>query len=237
MITLYQLPKSWNIPNPSQFCVKLETYLRMTGLDYKAAETLPLFSPRGKLPYIDDDGTQISDSRLIVNYLKSRYGDILDQCLTAEQQATAKAWQRLLEEHFYWVTMYTRWNYTEENWQANKQAIFSGLPILFRDLIAFVYRYRIKAQIRGQGLARLTSEEIFNLGKEDIDALSLFLGDKAYFMGNEPTSLDATAFGILINTIGCPIESPVKEFALSKKSLVDYCNRMQLRYFPEMALN
>lgn len=234
MITLYQLPRSWGIPNPGQFCVKLETYLRMTGLDYKTVETLPLFAPRGKLPYIDDNGTQIADSRLIINHLKSRYSDILDRHLSAEQHAIAKALQRLFEEHLYWVTMYTRWSHTETNWQANKQAIFSGLPAILADLVASIYRYRIKAQIRGQGLSRLTPDEIFNLGNEDIEAISLFLGDKPYFMGNEPTTLDASAYGMLINTIGCPIESPVKDYALGKKNIVDYCTRMQSKFFPEL---
>lgn len=234
MITLYQLPRCWGIPNPGQFCVKLETYLRMTGLAYQTVETLPLFAPRRKLPYIDDNGIQIADSRLIIDYLKANYGDMLDRHLSAEQRAITKAWQRLLEEHLYWVIMYTRWNYTESNWQANKQAIFSGLPRILSDLTAFAYRYRIKAQIRGQGLARLMPEEIFKLGNEDIDAISLFLGDKTYFMGDEPASLDASAYGMLINIISCPIESPVKDYALSKKNIVDYCTRMQSRFFPEL---
>lgn len=235
MITLYQLPRYWDIPNPGQFCVKLETYLRMTGLAYKTAETLPLFAPRRKLPYIDDNGSQIADSRLIIDYLKANYGDILDSHLSAEQQATAKAWQRLLEEHLYWVIMYTRWNYTETNWRVNKQAIFSGLPAILAELTASAYRYRIKAQMRGQGLARLTAEEIFKLGNEDIEAISLFLGGKPYFMGNKPTTLDASAYGMLINTIGCPIESPVKDFAIGKQNIVDYCKRMQSEFFPELA--
>lgn len=235
MIILYQLPKYWGIPNPGQFCVKLETYLRMTGLAYKTTETLPLLAPRRKLPYIEDNGIQIADSRLIIDYLKSNYGDILDRHLSAEQQSTAKAWQRLLEEHLYWVLMYTRWSYTDSNWQANKQALFSGLPAILSEPTARAYRYRIKAQIRGQGLARLTPEEIFKLGNEDIEALSLFLGDKPYFMGNKPTTLDASAYGMLINTIGCPIESPVKDFAIGKQNIVDYCQRMQAEFFPELA--
>ncbi|HEY8034087.1 MAG TPA: glutathione S-transferase family protein [Methylobacter sp.] len=235
MITLYQLPRCWDIPNPGQFCVKLETYLRMTGLTYKTIETLPLFAPRRKLPYINDNGIQISDSRMIINHLKSSYDDILDRHLSAEQHAATKAWQRLLEEHLYWVIMYTRWNYTKTNWQANKQAIFAGLPSLLSELVASAYRYRIKAQIRGQGLARLTPDEVFKLGNEDIEAISLFLGGKPYFMGNEPTTLDASAYGMLINIIGCPIESPVKDYALSKKNIVDYCNRMQSKFFPELA--
>lgn len=75
MIKLYQLARTWGIPNLSHFCVKVETYLRINKLTYEVVETLPLKAPRGKLPYIEDGGSKISDSRLILNYLKATYGD------------------------------------------------------------------------------------------------------------------------------------------------------------------
>jgi glutathione S-transferase len=236
MIKLYQLARTWGIPNLSHFCVKVETYLRINKLPYEVVETLPLKAPRGKLPYIEDDGRKISDSRLILNYLKATYGDPDVEIFTSEQQGISKAYQRLLEEHLYWIGMVTRWNYTEENWQTNKQAIFSGLPPFARDLAASYYRIKIKSQIKGHGIGRLTFEEMFLLGQEDINSLADFLGSKPYFMGNFPTSLDATAYGILVNTLACPIESPLKEFALSKQNLSAYCQQMQAEFFPELPL-
>jgi len=235
MIELHQLARTWGIPNLSHFCVKIETFLRMTKQPYQVVDSLPLKGPRGKLPFIVDKGKKVSDSRLIVNYLKSTYGDTLDAHLSAEQKAIAKSFQRLLEEHLYWIGMMSRWNYTEANWQTNKKAIFSVLPPVARDLAALVYRRRINSQILGHGIGRLSSQEAFDLGKEDIDALADFLADKPYFMGDKPTSLDASAYGILVNTLGCPIESPIKDHALTKKNLVDYCQRMQAEFFPELA--
>jgi glutathione S-transferase len=234
MITLYQFTRTWGIPNLSHFCVKIETYLRMAQLPYRIVETLPLKAPRGKLPYIEDNARKIADSRLIVHYLKSTYGDPLDDHLSAEEKSIAKTFQRLLEEHLYWVSMFTRWNYSESNWRNNKQAIFGVLPPGARDVAAWGYRHRINSQIRGHGLGRHTPEEVFELGKEDVDALASFLGDKPYFMGHKPTALDASAYGVLVNTLGCPIESPVKNHALAQKNLADYCRRMQAEFFPEL---
>ncbi|MGZ8185068.1 MAG: glutathione S-transferase family protein [Methylobacter sp.] len=234
MITLYQFERTWDIPNLSHFCVKIETYLRMARLPYKVVCTLPLKAPRGKLPYIEDNGRKISDSLLILDYLQSTYGDSLNAGLSIEEKSITKAFQRLIEEHLYWVSMYTRWNYSEANWQTNKQAIFGGLPSIARDVVAWGYRRRIKSQIRGHGMGLYSPEEVITLGLENINALADFLGDKPYFMGQQPTALDATAFGFLVNTIGCPIESPVKEYALTKKNLNDYCRRMQAEFFPEL---
>lgn len=204
MIVLHQFARTWGIPNLSQFCVKIETYLRLVKLPHQIVETLPLKAPRGKLPFIVDNGQKISDSRLIVRYLKTAYGDPLDSHLTPEEKGIATAFQRLLEEQLYWVGMMSRWNHTEANWQTNKQAIFGVLPPIARDLAAAVYRRRINSQILGHGLGRLNAAEAFDLGKEDLDALAGFLGAKPYFMGDLPSTLDASAYGILVNTLGCP---------------------------------
>lgn len=68
----------------------------------------------------------------------------------------------------------------------------------------------------------------------DIDALSACLGEKKYFLGDQPTTLDATAFGFLINTLRCPIESPLKEHGLSKNNLKNYVDRIRAEYYPEL---
>lgn len=234
MITLYQFPRAWNIPNPGQFCVKLETYLRMAGIEYRIAETLPLYAPFGKLPFIEDNGQKLADSRLIIRNLQQHYGDSVDGHLSAEQSAQALAWQRLLEEHLYWVCMYSRWQYGPENWQINKQAIFQGLQQPLADVVASLYRLRIRGQLRGQGIGRLPAAHIFELGRRDVAAVSAALQGKTFLLGDRPCSVDASAFGVLINLLACPVSSPVKDYALTQTELVDYCRRMQLRYFPEL---
>jgi glutathione S-transferase len=233
MIVLHQFARSWGIPNQSHFCVKVETYLRLAKLPYEVVESLPFKGPRGKLPFIVDQGKTISDSRMIIQYLKANYGDSLDSRLSAEERSDAIAFQRLLEEHLYWVSMYSRWNDTDANWQTTKHGIFSVLPPVIRDVGALVYRRRVKGQILGHGIGRLNPEEAYALGREDLEALADFLGDKPYFFGDEPASLDASAYGILVNILGCPIESPLKDHALGQRNLVEYCRRVQANVFPK----
>lgn len=233
MVILYQLERTWGIPNLSHFCCKTETYLRMADIKYTVKATLPLFAPKGKVPYIEDGDLKLADSRFIVRHLKTQYKD-LDEDLTPAESALSLAMQRLLEEHLFWATMYSRWQYTDANWQVNKKAIFSVLPPVIRDVAAIYYRRRIQRQILGHGTGRHNAEEVFELGMQDIDALSACLGEKKYFLGDKPTSLDASAFGFLINTFGCPIESPLKEHGLTKDNLRNYIERIKLQYYSDL---
>lgn len=233
MLKLYQFDRTWGIPNLSPFCCKVETYLRFAGIDYEIETALPTTAPKGKLPYIVDRDITLADSRFIVNHLKSCYRD-LDTGLTDTESAIAVAMQRLIEEHLFWIALYSRWQYTDKNWQLNKTAIFSALPPIVRDLGARLTRRRIQQQIYGQGTGRHQPDEIFALGKQDIDALAGFLGDKKYFFGTRPTTLDASAFGLLINIIGCPIESPLKQHGLSKSNLHNYVARIMAEYYEDI---
>ncbi|MBL4783676.1 MAG: glutathione S-transferase family protein [Porticoccaceae bacterium] len=236
MVKLYQFARTWGLPNLGQYNVKVETYLRMTKIPYNIVETLPLKAPKGKLPYIEDGKDKVADSSFIIEHLKTKYGDSLDKELTTEERGVCVAIQRLLEEHLYWVGMYTRWQYTNENWQVNKKAIFGVMPPIIRDVVAAVYRRLIKKQIYGHGMARHTEEEIFHLGCIDLAALSDILANKPYFMGEKPTSIDASAFGMLVNTLFNPIESPVKDYGREKKNLTEYCHRMMGKFYPDLAV-
>ena len=229
MIKLYQFKRTWGIPNLSPFCCKTETYLRMASIEYEMVAALPTGAPKGKLPYIDDEGKVIADSHYIVAYLKSAHND-----LDSTQRAVALAMQHLLEGHLLWCALYSRWMYTDQNWQTNRKAIFGGLPPIIRDIVAMITRRKIRQQITGQGMGRHLTEEIFTLSKQDIDALSDFLGDKPYFFGDQPTSLDACAYGMLINIIGCPIESPLKQHGLTKDNLKGYVDRISQTYYPDL---
>ncbi len=52
MIILYQFPAVWGLPNASPFCMKVETYLRMTEIPYEPKLVMdPRKSPKGKIAF------------------------------------------------------------------------------------------------------------------------------------------------------------------------------------------
>ncbi|OGT31937.1 MAG: glutathione S-transferase [Gammaproteobacteria bacterium RIFCSPHIGHO2_12_FULL_35_23] len=231
MITLIQFFPVWNIPNASPFCLKLETYLRMVKLPYQNKYTAnPRVSPTGKFPVIEDQGKLIADSSLIIDYLKTAYGDKLDQTLTAHQKALALTTQRLIEEHLYWVLVYFRW-LDPQNWPFLKQAYFGKLPLFLKFWLPNVIRKKIIRQIQGHGLGLHRAKTIYEFGKKDLQALADLLGEQAFFLGDKPTSLDACAYATLANIYYVPIEGLLKDYANQFKNLKEYCDRMQQLYY------
>ena len=230
MIKLYQFPPVWGLPNTSPFCLKVETYLRMAGLAYEPVYDADVRkAPKGKLPYIDDQGRRVADSGLILDYLKQTYGDPLDQGLAPRERALALAIQRLLEEHFYWCEIHNRWA-VEEHWAHTKRDFFGFLPALLRATVASVARKTMLEELRGQGIGRHSAEEVYALGEADIDALAL-LGEQPYFLGERPTSIDATAYAFIANAMATPFDNPLKRRALASPNLVAYRDRMKERYY------
>ena len=65
------------------------------------------------------------------------------------------------------------------------------------------------------------------LAREDLAAASLFLGAQPYFMGEEPCTIDAIAYGFLANILLVPIETELKRIAAGFTNLKRYCERIE----------
>lgn len=233
MIKLYQFAPGFGLPNASPFCMKVETYMRMVGLPFELDNRGQLLkAPKGKLPFIEDDGERIGDSNFILAHLKRKYGDPLDTQLTPEQRACASAFVRLMEEHLYWAVLHTRW-FTAEGWKFTRDAFFGRLPVPLRLLVPPIARRAMSKQLYGHGMGRHTEAEIMEIGRDDLNALSAFLGDKAYFMGDVPTSVDASAYAFIANTLWAPVDSPLRREAAGLPNLDSYCQRMKARYYTD----
>lgn len=231
MIKLYQFVPAFGLPNASPFCMKVENYLRMAGLAYECPRGASHFkAPKGKLPYIEDNGKFIADSSFIIDYLKQTRGDKLDAALTAAQAATARAYQKLLEEDLYWALLYTRW-IDAAGFALVREAFFARLAPPLRWVVPHLARRGLRRQLHAQGMGRHSREEIMQIGCRDIAALAAFLGSKPYFLGEQPTSLDASAYAFLANIVQVPLDSPIKQEALGHANLVAYCERMKTRYY------
>lgn len=238
MITVYKYGKLDRIPDLSPFVTKLETYLRMAKIPYQPAGGDHRVAPKKKLPYIGIDGRLLGDSNLIIEHLVARHGDALgDDRLAPEQRAVAQALRSMLESDFYFVLAYGRW-WRDEDFARYRPALGAycgslGLPRLLWPLALWQVRRGMKEQLRQQGIARHTYAEVMAMGCAQLEAVSTYLGDEPFLLGERPSALDATGFAMLSGILWAPFEGPLKAFAQSRPNLAAYCERMAATYWSD----
>jgi glutathione S-transferase len=231
MITLYNFGPAFGLPDPSPFVMKVETLLKMAKLPYRTDATGFAKAPKGKIPYIDDEGVVVPDSTFIRWHIEKKYRIDFDQGLDAGQKAIAWAFEKMAEDQLYWVGLNDRWM-NDENFHKGPARFFDKIPAPIRPFVAAMIRRKVRARLHGQGLGRHSPDEILALGTRSIDAIADFLSDKPFFMGSEPTGVDATMFAFASATL-CPhFESRARSAAERRENLRRYVGRMTARYYP-----
>src|SRR5437667_119824 len=209
-----------------------ELLVKMSGLPYRTQKSGLRNAPKGKLPYLDDDGTRIADSTFIRWHLEKKYNLDFDRGLDAQARAVAWTVEKTLEEHLYWSLIDARWM-DDENFRRGPANFFRIIPAPLRPMIKAMVRSKVRKNMWAHGMGRHTRQEIVALASKDIESVAVILGDKAYLMGNEPCGTDATVFAFVAGTL-CPhFDTPLRTIAESHPNLVAYSERMMQRYFPK----
>ncbi len=233
MITLFGSGPNFGIPDASPFVTKAETLLRMSKLPFEKALMSFSKAPKGKIPYIDDDGEMLGDSTFIRWHLEKKYGLNFDQGLTTEQRAIAWAFEKMAEDNLYWVSVHARWM-DDANFKKGPRVFFKAAPAAIRPLVVAMIRRQVRKSLHGQGMGRHSAKEIAALGSRSVDAIADYLAEKPFFMGTEPTGADATIFAFVMSAM-CPLfESPLQQAAASHDNLRRYVGRMTARFYPEL---
>ena len=230
MITLFRFGPAWETFGCiSQFVLKVETYLRMAGIEFQTRSLGAGFAetaPKGKLPYIEHDGERIADSGFIIDYLKAHFGDSLDGSLSAVDRARGHTIRRMIEEHIWWVMARERWSAPETP--------YWNTPGLLQGVDEATYEGARDDNLRKcleHGVGGFTEDELDARGREDLDALAALLGTQAYLLGEQATSVDATAYAFLWQILNAPYASRLKDAASGQANLAAYVDRISDAYF------
>lgn len=234
MIILHAFPPAFGLPSPGPFVLKTDVQLQMMGLDYRRSFDGRLDAPKGKLPYIVDDGVAVGDSALIRFHLEAKYGVDLDAGWDARARATAWATERMVEDQLYWAMVYTRWA-IDANFEKGPAHFFDGLPEEAQDAARQAQRRKVLGYLDGQGIGRHSLDEIARLARHGYAALAALLGDRPYLLGDRPCGADASIFGQLASALTPFFDSPVRDAAAAHDNLVAYSQRMMDAYFPSYA--
>lgn len=229
--TLYGWGTMFDLPSPSPFVIKADVQLQMLGVEFDRAIADLSSVPKEKAPYVHDDGVLIEDSTFIRWHFERKLGRDLDQGLSRQQRGTAWGLGTMLEQRLVAIIVQQRW-LDDGNFDRGPRQFFMGVPEAMREGAIAQARGAIAATMHGNGIARFTSDELHQLAAADIAAVSQILGDGAFLFGDEPTAVDAIAFGVLGSCATRFFDSGLPDLIAAHINLTDYLGRMQQSYFP-----
>jgi glutathione S-transferase len=233
MITLHGSTPKFGLPSASPFVSKAEILLKMAGVPYTHIDGNFSKAPKGKIPFIEDDGQLLGDSTFIRQHLERRHGGLFDKGLSDADKAIAGAFEKLCEDHLYWAIVHERWM-IKHNFDKGPRTFFESVPAPLRPIVVAMIHRQVARNLKGQGFGRHTREEILELANRDVNAIAAFLAEKPFLMGPDPCGADASVWSTVASVL-CPFfDTPLRTHAESHANLIAYRDRGMQRWFPDL---
>lgn len=238
----YDYPAGTDTPDISPFVVKLETWLRMSGIAYETRTGTRREMPKAKLPSVRVEGRLIADSSFIIAYLQQHDPRALDDTrLSPVQQAQAEAIKSMAESQLYCAGFYFRWcvdanfvRYRPLLLDYAKRSVAGWqrplLPVVGQVAISLIRRQKVR-QAWAQGMARHSADEVVTIGRSALQALATLLGQQPYLFGDHPSTVDVSVYAQLHALVKHPFPGLLQDFALGRPELMAYHDRIAQRYW------
>jgi len=235
-VYLFQFPRCPTLPNISPKCLQVETWLKLHGVKYENVQhNGKLRSKRGVLPFVELNGEEIADDMIVKNLAK-KYEKDIDDGLTGEQKNIQHAMLTMVDKHLHGAFLHWASRNADDmikGYKLNLQQ-FTGYKVP-NGILNFWFKFqhcrkglkKAKAAVAGH-----SNEEVDDEGKADLKVLKEMLGEKEFFFGEEPHSLDLVTFCHLaqILNVDAEVKCPLKDYLESEcTNLVGLYNRMKDR--------
>ena len=225
-LRLLQLPSAWGAPSLDPACTKAQAYLKFCGAAYAVEEGAHQLSAR--LPVLEVGGEQAGASALYAAL--RRRGHDADAALSAEQKAESAAFCALVEEVLGAALLYSWYEVGANYEQAIRPALAAGMPLPLSLYMPWSIRKRAHSQLARRRC--LDDDDALARGEEALRALSVRLGERRFFHGDAPSTLDASAFAYLTAVLRCPLpEDRLRRCLRGLANLTRFCELVEKRFF------
>lgn len=227
MLTLYSYPDLFGVADNNPFGLKVFAFMRLCGLAFEHRHVLDTsLAPRGQLPYLLDGDDTIGDSDRIIAHLKHRYHLDIDLALSRKQANLDFMVRRTLDD-LYWIMSFSRWR-DERFWPSFRDAVLSAHPNIQASDLEDAREYN-RLRYHYQGIGRYKPEQVYERGIANLRVVADMLGDTGYVFGRDPATVDAAIYGFVANIYFYEIDTPLKQYVLSRPALVQHCKAIHDR--------
>nr|CAD2140819.1 unnamed protein product [Meloidogyne enterolobii] len=212
----------------------VRVFLKMANLPYRLEQRQNAYfmSPTGEVPFLRVKNSLTAEFSPIVDFVGKK-GIKLSDSLTASEQSDIQAYCALIEETLRNAEKYISW-LDEECYDKVTSGRYSSVynwPLnLFLPLLKQREVYNDLSQ---NGWADYSTKTVIELCDRCFHALSMKLGSQQkYFIGGQPTELDALAFGHLytILTMQMPKDDLINTLR-KYPNLINFCKGIESEYF------
>ncbi|KAI9494753.1 hypothetical protein BDB00DRAFT_955201 [Zychaea mexicana] len=184
-------------------CLQMQIYLKFCDIEFEAKNNNePNSSPSGKLPYLATVTGAVYDTDQIHKWVSERNKTKALASIADSEQA--KAFIALARTKLHAAWLFSAWleplNYSE----ITSKAYYGHVPGPINHLLAYQKQNEVVHELLTDRDI-LVREEIYKDAAQALEALSIKLGDSAYFYGSsEPTWLDAVIFSYIHAIMSMP---------------------------------
>lgn len=199
VVIFHIFPRTSLSPSMSPFVLKLETFLRMHDVKYKVDHNFPINNVTQKSPWITLNGEDVADSQHIMEFLSEKLSLAPKYDLDAnpKDKVVARGLRSILEDHFYFCMTSMRMIHGKYEDVAPCFPTIVNVKMVQKFITQRIMK-TMGSQAKAQGIGRYPKETVLKMANEDLEILSLALGEKNFIMGDEPSELDCAVFAFLV---------------------------------------
>ena len=230
-LRLLQYASAWGAPSLDAECTRVQAWLRFCGLAAGRGYALEDAPPAsiGALPVLAADGEGLVAGPGIDAWLRAR-GHDPDARLSAAEQAECAAFTALVRHPLRLALTHSWWADAVNYAEVVRPAFAGSLPFPVGIYLPWTMRRRACSVLARERCAE--PEAAYALGEDALRQLSARLGERRYFFGDAPCSLDAAVFAYATAILRCPLPQDRLRSSLRRHAnLVRFVERVSEAYF------
>lgn len=229
----------WSLPSVDVECLQVLAYAKFNGIPLKVNTSANLFkTPNGKLPVLKCNTGTFDTAKNIIEYFK-QINFNTEYELKEKQRSKVLAYDAMLKEKLFPALQFIWWIDEKNVNELIRPWYYKALPFPLKLYYPGKFERQAHAMFEILYPAKddiidmtVIENKVYSEAQKCLTMLSTTLGELDYFLGKEPTLLDAIVYSYLAPLLRAPLPNPALQNHLKAcTNLVKYVSRISDTFF------